>query len=74
LPRTAKPVSDLSAPVFGRLDAAAAGRLFVIAAGDASDIDRAASVLDALGQKRFYVSERQETANVVNLSDNFLIE
>jgi len=63
----------VSAPVFGRPDAAEAGRLFVIAAGNSSDIDRAAPVLDVFGQKRFYVSERPETANVVKLSGNFLI-
>ena len=63
----------VSAPVFGRPDAAEAGRLFVIAAGNPSDIDRAAPVLDVFGQKRFYVSERPETANVVKLSGNFLI-
>jgi len=30
-------------------------------------------VLDAFSQKRFYVAERPETANVVKLSGNFLI-
>jgi 3-hydroxyisobutyrate dehydrogenase-like beta-hydroxyacid dehydrogenase len=61
----------ISAPVFGRPDAADAGRLFVIAAG--VDIEPAAPILDAFGQKRFYVSARPETANVVKLSGNFLI-
>jgi 3-hydroxyisobutyrate dehydrogenase-like beta-hydroxyacid dehydrogenase len=63
----------VSAPVFGRPDAAEAGRLFVIAAGAAVDIDRAAPALDAFGQKRFYVAEPPEAANVVKLSGNFLI-
>jgi 3-hydroxyisobutyrate dehydrogenase-like beta-hydroxyacid dehydrogenase len=61
----------VSAPVFGRPDAADAGRLFVIAAGDA--VEQAAPILDAFGQKRFYISPRPETANVVKLSGNFLI-
>jgi len=63
----------VSAPVFGRPDAAEAGRLFAIAAGAQTDVDRAAPVLDAFSQKRFYVAERPETANVVKLSGNFLI-
>jgi 3-hydroxyisobutyrate dehydrogenase-like beta-hydroxyacid dehydrogenase len=63
----------VSAPVFGRPDAAEAGRLFAIAAGDQTDVDRAGPVLDAFSQKRFYVAERPETANVVKLSGNFLI-
>jgi len=63
----------ISAPVFGRPEAADAGRLFVIAAGASSDVERAAPVLDAFGQRTFSVSERPETANVVKLSGNFLI-
>lgn len=63
----------VSAPVFGRPDAAEAGRLFAIAAGVQSDVDCAAPVLDAFSQKRFYVAEQPETANVVKLSGNFLI-
>jgi 3-hydroxyisobutyrate dehydrogenase-like beta-hydroxyacid dehydrogenase len=63
----------VSAPVFGRPDAAEAGRLFAIAGGVQSDVERAAPLLDAFSQKRFHVGERPETANVVKLSGNFLI-
>ncbi len=63
----------ISAPVFGRPDAAAAGKLFVIAAGAPDAIEAAASLFDAIGQKTFVVSNKPEAANLVKLSGNFLI-
>lgn len=63
----------VSAPVFGRPDVAAAGNLFVVAAGAASAIERAQPLLDAIGQKTFVVSEDAARANLVKLSGNFLI-
>ena len=63
----------LAAPVFGRPEAAAAGRLFVVAAGDPASIEEARPLLDALGSKTFVVSDRPEAANLVKLSGNFLL-
>jgi 3-hydroxyisobutyrate dehydrogenase-like beta-hydroxyacid dehydrogenase len=63
----------VSAPVFGRPDAAAAGRLFVVAAGPPAALTVARPVLEAIGQRTFVVSERAEAANVVKLSGNFMI-
>ena len=63
----------VAAPVFGRPDVAAAGRLFVIAAGSAGAIAAATPLLDAVGQKTFVVSETPKAANLVKLSGNFLI-
>ena len=63
----------ISAPVFGRPDVAAAGKLFVIAAGAPDAIEAAASLFDAIGQKTFVVSDKPEAANLVKLSGNFLI-
>jgi len=63
----------VAAPVFGRPDAAAAGQLFVVAAGNSDDIDAVTPLLDAIGQKTFLVSETPSTANLVKLSGNFLI-
>ncbi|MFP5214085.1 MAG: NAD(P)-dependent oxidoreductase [Acidobacteriota bacterium] len=63
----------VSAPVFGRPDAAAAGKLFVIAAGSKETVERTTSFLEAIGQKLLVVSERPEVANLVKLSGNFLI-
>jgi 3-hydroxyisobutyrate dehydrogenase-like beta-hydroxyacid dehydrogenase len=63
----------VAAPVFGRPNAAAAGELFVIAAGDRSAIDIANPLFDAIGQRTFIVSDKPEAANLVKLSGNFLI-
>lgn len=61
------------ATVFGRPDAAAAGRLFVVAAGEPSAVASTAPVLDALGQKTVVVSQAPSAANLVKLSGNFLL-
>ena len=63
----------VAAPVFGRPDVAAAGRLFVVAAGEEQAVSAAAPLLDAMGQKTFVVSETPKVANLVKLSGNFLI-
>ena len=63
----------IAAPVFGRPDAAEAGKLFVVAAGAKSAIERTRPILDALGQRVFVVGDQPEMANVVKLSGNFLI-
>jgi 3-hydroxyisobutyrate dehydrogenase-like beta-hydroxyacid dehydrogenase len=63
----------VAAPVIGRPDAAAAGQLFVVAAGAPDAIKAAASLFDAIGQKTFVVSEKPKAANLLKLSGNFLI-
>jgi 3-hydroxyisobutyrate dehydrogenase-like beta-hydroxyacid dehydrogenase len=63
----------VSAPVFGRPDAAAAAKLFVVAAGAAESIASVQPVLDAIGQRSFVISDQPEAANLVKLSGNFLI-
>ncbi|MDK2956732.1 MAG: hypothetical protein PWQ57_2228 [Desulfovibrionales bacterium] len=62
-----------AAPVFGRPDAAAAGKLFVIAAGAKDALDAASPAFEAVGQRTFRVSETPEAANLIKLSGNFLI-
>jgi len=63
----------VAAPVFGRPDVAAAGQLFVIAAGGRDTLDALAPLFDAIGQKTFVVSGTPKSANLVKLSGNFLI-
>jgi 3-hydroxyisobutyrate dehydrogenase-like beta-hydroxyacid dehydrogenase len=63
----------LAAPVFGRPDVAAAGKLFVVAAGAADAIARHQALFDAVGQRTFVIGESAAAANVVKLSGNFLI-
>jgi 3-hydroxyisobutyrate dehydrogenase-like beta-hydroxyacid dehydrogenase len=63
----------VAAPVFGRPEAAAAAKLFVVAAGAAAAVEDLAPVFDAIGQRTFVVSEEPQAAALVKLSGNFLI-
>nr|WP_294517260.1 NAD(P)-dependent oxidoreductase [uncultured Rhodopila sp.] len=63
----------VSAPVFGRPDAAAAAKLFVVAGGAPDAIESVRPLLDAVGQRTFVMSEDPQAANLVKLSGNFLI-
>jgi 3-hydroxyisobutyrate dehydrogenase-like beta-hydroxyacid dehydrogenase len=63
----------VAAPVFGRPDAAAAGKLFVAAAGAPDAVKTSMPLLDVIGQKAFVVSETPKVANLVKLSGNFLL-
>jgi 3-hydroxyisobutyrate dehydrogenase-like beta-hydroxyacid dehydrogenase len=63
----------LAAPVFGRPEAAAAAKLFVVAAGDAATIEEARPLFDAIGQRTYVVSPQTSAANLVKLSGNFLL-
>ena len=63
----------MAAPVFGRPDAAAAAKLFIVAAGKSEAVARCQPLFDALGQRTFIVAEAAPTANLVKLSGNFLI-
>lgn len=63
----------VSCPVFGRPDAAAAGKLFLVAAGLPPVIDRLRPAFEAVGQRTFVVAEQPEKANIIKLSGNFLI-
>jgi 3-hydroxyisobutyrate dehydrogenase-like beta-hydroxyacid dehydrogenase len=66
-------VKFLSAPVFGRPEAAAAAKLFIVAAGAESDFKTANALFPALGQKTFYIGEKPSAANLVKLCGNFTI-
>jgi 3-hydroxyisobutyrate dehydrogenase-like beta-hydroxyacid dehydrogenase len=63
----------VAAPVFGRPDAAAARKLFVVAAGAAATIAAVNPLFDAIGQRTFVVSDKPQAANLVKLSGNFLL-
>ena len=63
----------LSAPVFGRPEAAAAAKLFVVASGLTKLIERCRPVFDAIGQRTFVFGEDPAAANVVKLAGNFMI-
>ncbi len=63
----------IAAPVFGRPDAAAAAKLFVIAAGPTEQVARCRPLFDAVGQKTFAAGEQAPAANVIKLAGNFMI-
>jgi 3-hydroxyisobutyrate dehydrogenase-like beta-hydroxyacid dehydrogenase len=65
--------SFVAGPVFGRPEAAAQAKLFVVAAGDSHAITAAMPIFDAIGQRTFVVSQTPNAANLVKLSGNFLI-
>jgi 3-hydroxyisobutyrate dehydrogenase-like beta-hydroxyacid dehydrogenase len=62
----------VAAPVFGRPDAAAGGKLFVVAGGPSDAVDACMPIFQVLGQSTFRVGERPCDANLVKLSGNFL--
>lgn len=63
----------VAAPVFGRPEAAAAAKLFVVAAGAKEHIAKCQPLFDVLGQKTFMVGEEPPMANVIKVIGNFLI-
>lgn len=63
----------IAAPVFGRPEAAAAQKLFVVAAGPQALVERCQPLFDAVGQKTFVVGEDAPSANVMKLCGNFMI-
>ena len=62
----------VAAPVFLGPEAAAAAKLFVIAAGAPQVLEPLAPLFETIGQRTFVVSEQQQVANLVKLSGNFL--
>jgi 3-hydroxyisobutyrate dehydrogenase-like beta-hydroxyacid dehydrogenase len=63
----------LSAPVFGRPEAAAAAKLFIVAAGAEADYNAANTLFPAISQKSFYIGAKPSSANLVKLCGNFTI-
>ena len=63
----------LSAPVFGRPEAAEAKKLLVVTAGAADAIDRFRPLFDAIGRETFVAGAEPWQANAVKLCGNFMI-
>jgi 3-hydroxyisobutyrate dehydrogenase-like beta-hydroxyacid dehydrogenase len=63
----------VAAPVFGRPDVAAAGKLNILVAGQASAIEKAKPLLELMAAKIWPMGEAPERANVVKLAGNFMI-
>ena len=63
----------VAAPVFGRPDAAAAAKLYIVAAGSPAAVRTCQPLFDVLGQKTFPIGTEPSSANLVKLSGNFLL-
>src|SRR5450755_1679669 len=73
-PATARRLGELHAerecafvtsPVFGRPEAAAAGKLWIVSAGPQAAKERVRPILDAIGQKTFDFGEAPESASLI---------
>jgi len=63
----------VAAPVFGRPEAAAAKKLWLLAAGKSAAVERALPVLEALGRGVTRLGETASVANLVKLTGNVFI-
>ncbi len=63
----------VSAPVFGRPEAAAAAKLYIVTAGNREQIERCRPLFNAIGQKTFVAGKDPAAANTVKVAGNFLI-
>lgn len=63
----------VSAPVFGRPEAAGAAKLFVVVGGDPAAVRDVSPLFEAIGQRTFVISEDPTAASLIKLSGNFLI-
>ena len=63
----------VAAPVFGRPEAAAAAKLFIVAAGAPDAVTACSPLLEAMGQRTFSIGDEPQAANLVKLSGNFLL-
>ncbi|MBP2167356.1 3-hydroxyisobutyrate dehydrogenase-like beta-hydroxyacid dehydrogenase [Erwinia toletana] len=66
-------VSYLAAPVLGRNDVAAAGKLNILTAGDKALIARVQPIFDILGQQTWYFGSEPTQAVTAKLAANFML-
>lgn len=69
----AQGVDYIAAPVMGRPNVAAAGKLNIIAAGSAQAIDTVQPLFDLIGTKTWRIGETPSSANVMKLAMNFML-
>lgn len=70
---TARGVNFVGAPVFGRPDAAAAGKLFILAAGEPAALARCQPVFEALSQKVLPLGTDPAAAHLAKVLGNFML-
>ena len=63
----------LSAPVFGRPNVAAEGKLWLVVAGESTVIEQVRSVLELISRGHTVAGSRPSQANALKLAGNFMI-
>lgn len=63
----------VASPVFGRPEAAAAQKLFVLSSGPSEPKERVKPLQEAVGQRVFDLGDEPGNANVIKLGGNFMI-
>src|SRR5262249_54598817 len=63
----------VAAPVFGRPEAAAAAKLFIVVAGPRRQVQHCQPLFDVLGQKTFVIGDDSPAAHVIKITGNFMI-
>jgi 3-hydroxyisobutyrate dehydrogenase-like beta-hydroxyacid dehydrogenase len=66
-------VAYVSAPVFGRPDAAEAAKLNVLAAGDAAAVEKVKPLLEVIGQRVWPMGVEPKAANVAKIGGNMML-
>lgn len=66
-------VGFVGAPVFGRPDAAAAGKLFILAAGPAAALARCQPLFEVLSQKVLPLGDTPAAAHLTKVLGNFML-
>ena len=66
-------IDYVAAPVFGRPDVAAAGKLNIVAAGRPGVIERVRPLLETMGSRIWPLGGAPERANVVKIAGNFML-
>jgi 3-hydroxyisobutyrate dehydrogenase-like beta-hydroxyacid dehydrogenase len=69
----ARGLDYVAAPVFGRPDVAAAGKLNILTAGKPHVIERVRPLLDVMGSRIWSLGDAPERANVVKIAGNFML-
>lgn len=69
----AREIPYVAAPVLGRPELAAAGKLAILAAGATGAVARVQPVFDAIGARTWHVDEIPAHANLVKLAANLLL-
>jgi 3-hydroxyisobutyrate dehydrogenase-like beta-hydroxyacid dehydrogenase len=69
----ARGVGYVAAPVLGRVDVAAAGKLNILAGGADELVDRVQPLLDLMGQKTWRFGAAPEQANAIKLACNLTL-